>query len=61
MCFFFKYMGDTSYAFQTPCSGNSAHPAMQRASVMGYFQHLYWTAAESMPTRLLNLLITEIC
>ena len=31
--------------------GATTHPALQRASCMSFFCHMYWTAAESMTTK----------
>ncbi|CAL1131723.1 unnamed protein product [Cladocopium goreaui] len=31
--------------------GNTAHPAIQTASVHAFFGHMWWTAGESMPTK----------
>lgn len=40
-------------------SGQTAPPAEQTASCMSFFQHMYWTAAESMPTRLLGYEVSD--
>ena len=34
--------------------GGTAHPANQTASVHAFFGHMWWTAGESMPTKLLD-------
>ena len=36
-------------------SGPSAHPAVKSASVTNFLIHLYWSAAEPMPTGSLGL------
>ena len=37
------------------CSGPSSRPALKSASVTNFLVHLYWSAAEPMPTGLLGL------
>ena len=41
--------------FMPSYSGPSAHPAVKSASVTNFLIHLYWSAAEPMPTGSLGL------
>ena len=45
---------ETSYITQTSrTAGDSVQVSQQTTAVQGFFGHLYWTAAESMPAQLL--------